>query len=147
MTKGEAWLSHAATLAVGGTGIVYGWMRYFATPADPFAVVNHPWQPFVQHAHVVAAPLLVFALGLVWREHVWQRVRSGFKARRRTGTLLCALVFPMIASGYLLQVAEGETARDVWICVHVATSVLWVLGYPAHQLAPRRRRAAARREG
>lgn len=145
MTKGEAWFTHAATLAVGVTGVVYAWMRYFATPADPFAVVNHPWQPFVLHAHVVTAPLLVFAVGMIWRAHVWERVRSGFKARRRTGILLFALVLPMIASGYLLQVAEGERAREVWLVVHVATSALWVLGYPAHQLSPRRRRAAGAR--
>ena len=49
-----AWISHAATLLVGGTGLVYAWMRYLVHPADPFAVVNHPLQPLAQHLHILA---------------------------------------------------------------------------------------------
>ena len=59
MTRLEAWFLHVATILVGGGGLVYAWMRYFVRPDDPFAVVNHPWQPDVQHLHVLAAPLLV----------------------------------------------------------------------------------------
>ena len=36
-------------------------MRYFARSEDPFAIANHPWQPTLQHAHVLVAPLLVFS--------------------------------------------------------------------------------------
>ncbi len=85
MSRGEAWLQHVANVLVGGTGLVYGWMRYFASPFDEFARVNHPWQPDLQGLHVVTAPLLVFASGLIWRDHVWKRVRSGFRPRRRLG--------------------------------------------------------------
>ena len=67
MTRAEAWCLWLASLLVGGTGIVYAVMRYACTPADPFAVVNHPWQPQAQHWHVLLAPTLVFALGLIWR--------------------------------------------------------------------------------
>lgn len=137
MTRAEAWLTHVAALSVGGTGLVYGWMRYFAQPADPFAVVNHPWQPAMQHLHILSAPLLVFAAGLLWRDHVWRRVRNGFPRRRRTGLVLFALLAPMIASGYLLQVADDERWYDVWVAVHVVSSSAWVLGYVVHQLAPR----------
>ena len=63
MTRTEAWFSHVAAALVGGTGLVYGWMRYFAESDDPFAIANHPWQPHFQHLHVLTAPLLVFACG------------------------------------------------------------------------------------
>ena len=63
MTRAEAWLQHLANVLVGGTGLVYGWMRYFAEPADEFSVVNHPWQPDLHSLHVITAPLLVFASG------------------------------------------------------------------------------------
>ena len=33
-------------------------MAYVAESDDPDALVNHPLQPDVQHAHVIAAPLL-----------------------------------------------------------------------------------------
>ncbi|HPK65509.1 MAG TPA: hypothetical protein PKX99_02905 [Thermoanaerobaculia bacterium] len=66
MSRIEAWLLHIGSLLVGGTGLVYAWMRYVATPADPDAVVSHPWQPMVQHLHVLTAPLLVLAIGALF---------------------------------------------------------------------------------
>lgn len=137
MSRGEAWLQHVANVLVGGTGLVYGWMRYFASPFDEFARVNHPWQPDLQGLHVVTAPLLVFASGLIWRDHVWKRVRSGFRPRRRLGLLMLSSLFPMIASGYLFQTAVGETWQTLWMWVHGVSSVIWVASYVAHQLAPR----------
>ena len=137
MTKAEAWFSHAATILVGGTGVVYGWMRYFAEPADEFAVVNHPLEPTTLHLHILFAPLVIFACGLVWREHVWQRLVGGSPGRRKTGLLLLGVFAPMAVTGYLIQVSTSELWRDVWIYVHVATSILWIVGYGVHQLTPR----------
>ena len=138
MTRGTAWFLHGAVLLVAGTGVVYGWMRYFATSDDEFAVVNHPWQPTLQHLHVLVAPLLVFGCGMIWLDHVWKRARSGFRPRRRTGLVLAALVVAMIASGYLLQVASDDAWRTAWIWVHVASSIAWTLAYAVHQMTPRR---------
>jgi hypothetical protein len=139
MTRAEAWTHHAANLLVGGTGLAYAWLRYFAGSPDPFAVV-HPWLPPIQHAHVVSAPLLVFALGLVWRAHAWAGVRSGAAPRRRSGVALLAAAAPMVASGYLLQTAVEPGWRKVWIAVHLTASGLWLAGYLAHQLSARRPR-------
>ena len=128
---------HVSNALVGGTGIVYAWMRYFARAADEFAVVNHPLQPTFQQLHILAAPLLVFASGLIFQRHILARVRSGFRPRRPTGLLLASLLVPMIASGYLLQTSSTEPWRTVWIAVHLATSVLWIAGYAIHLLSPR----------
>jgi hypothetical protein len=143
VTRGEAWTAHAGTALVGASGLVYAWMLYFAVPVDEFAAVNHPWQPATLHMHVLAAPLFVFAAGLLWVRHIWARVRSGFRARRSTGLALAALLWPMIASGYLLQVSVDDTWRRVWIWVHVATSLVFLPLYVVHQLAPSRAPARA----
>lgn len=135
MSRFEAWLTHVATLLVGGTGLVYAWMRYALEPADPFAVVHHPWEPAVQHLHVLTAPLLVFAVGVIWRRHIWKHYRERVPARRRSGLTLLVTAAPMIASGYLLQTAVDDTWRRTWLVVHLAASALWVLGYLGHQLA------------
>lgn len=142
MTRGEAWTAHAGTALVGVSGLAYAWMLWFAVPADEFAAVNHPLQPDVLHAHVLAAPLFVFAAGLLWVRHVWARVRSNWQPRRRTGLALAALVWPMIASGYLLQVAVDERWRTVWVWVHVATSLAFLPLYALHQLTPARASSA-----
>jgi hypothetical protein len=125
-------LLHLANLAVAGTGLVYAWMRYLVEPADEWAVVNHPWQPHVQHLHVLAAPLLVFALGLIWTAHVIGKLKNG-RNNRVVGIGLTTLFLPMAASGYLLQVAVDPGWRQTWTWVHVASSLLWVMAFVVHQ--------------
>jgi len=137
MTRAQAWSVHLAALGVGATGLVYAWMRYLCEPEDELALVNHPLQPSVQHLHLWLAPLLVFAVGLVWSEHVWARVRSGFPVRRATGLALFALFWPMVLSGIAVQVADGERTRAIAIWSHALSGVAWCLAYAFHMLARR----------
>lgn len=138
MSRFAAWLIHGANLLVGGGGLVYAWMRYLATPQDPYALVGHPWQPAVQHLHVLAAPLLVFGLGLIWQAHVAAGLRLGSPRRRASGVTLLATAGPMIASGYLLQTTTDPAWRQAWGVAHLATSGIWLLATLLHQLARRR---------
>ena len=136
MSRATAWTSHVGAALVAATGIVYGWMRYFAEPADEFAVMNHPWQPEALASHVVLAPLVVFACGMLWPTHVVGRLRGGRPSRRRTGLVLAVLLGPMIFSGYLLQVSVEESWRATWMWTHLVTSVLWTVLYIVHQFLP-----------
>lgn len=135
MSPLEKHLFLAANLLVGGTGLVYGWFRYFATSDDPFAVVNHPAQPLWQHLHIWLAPLLVLAVGHFLYHHALLYWRAGTTEGRRSGLSMLALAPPMIFSGYLLQTAVDETWRQVWIGLHVATSLLWLAGVGVHLLS------------
>lgn len=133
MTRAQLIVLQGANLAVSGTGLIYAWMRYLVQPTDEWAVVNHPWQPLVQHLHVLAAPTLVFAVGLIWYGHIAKKFRNG-RHNRIAGIALTALFLPMTASGYLVQVAVDEQWRQRWIWVHVAASVLWIGTFIAHQI-------------
>jgi hypothetical protein len=148
VSRAEAWFLHLSNLLVGGTGLVYAWMVYLVPPADPYAVVNHPWQPAVQHLHILVAPLLVFAAGLVWHRHAWAKWRRGGERRRRSGLSLILALAPMVASGYLIQTAVDGGWRRTWAIVHLAASGLWLAGYLAHQVPAAwgwlRRRSAQR---
>ncbi len=143
MTRGAAWSVHFAALGVGGTGLVYGWMRYFAEPADEFALVTHPLEPTFQHLHLLLAPLLVFAVALVWGGHVWARVRAGYAGRRATGLVLFALFFPMTLSGAWVQVAESAFARTLAVWTHALAGTLWCAAYLVHLVSSR---GSARRD-
>lgn len=134
MSRFESWMIHLSNLLVGGTGLVYAWMAYLARPSDPYAVVNHPLQPAAQHLHVLTAPLLVFAVGLIWQRHVWAHWRRGAKKGKRSGLGMVLTLVPMVVSGYLIQTAVEPGWRQAWVVVHVATSLLWVAGYLAHQI-------------
>ncbi len=141
MSRGHIAFLHLANLAVSGTGLVYVWMRYLVEPADEWAVVNHPWQPLVQHLHVLSAPLLVFAIGLIWSVHALAKLRNGRRGRT-SGLGLLALFLPMAASGYLLQVAVDPGWRHTWIWVHVVSSLLWVGAFAIHKVRALGRKAA-----
>ncbi len=132
MNRLEAWTVHLSTAAVGGTGLVYAWMRYLLRSSDPYAVVNHPLQPAVQHLHVLTAPLLVFAAGLVWRRHAWSHWRGGLRRRRRSGLGMLVALAPMVVSGYLVQTTVTASWHAAWVGIHLAASALWVAGWAAH---------------
>jgi hypothetical protein len=141
MSARAAWSVHLAVLVVGGTGLVYGWMRYLLEPPDEFALAHHPLEPSVQALHLLAAPLLVFACAAIWGEHVWSRVRSGHRPRRPTGLLLFAAFFPMVLSGAWVQVAEDGLARALALWTHAGSGTLFVLAYVVHLATPSSRAA------
>lgn len=129
---------HGAAVVAILTGIGYGWTRCLVHSADEFAIVNHPWQPHLQHAHILVTPLLVLMLGTFWWAHAAAHWRSGAVAGRRSGLSLWLTALPMILSGYLLQISVSDFWRQAWILVHVATSLAWTGAYLAHLLTHRR---------
>lgn len=133
-----------STLVVGGTGAAYGIVRHFVRSEDPWAVVNHPAQPHLQHLHILAAPLLVFAVGLVWYAHVQTHRRENRPWRRRSGLALWAVFWPMVASGYALQTGVAPEWRLVWMWLHIVTGSLWLIAFVLHRFARGRRVFAGR---
>ena len=142
MNRVEAACFHGANALVALTGLGYAWTAYFARSEDPFALVNHPLQPWFQHAHVLVAPLLVFAGGAMVHGHATAKLRHSERTRRMSGWSLLALLAPMVFSGYLLQTATDESWRRVSLWVHWITAALWIIGSVAHLVA---RRAASPR--
>jgi hypothetical protein len=134
VSRFESWMIHLSTLLVGGTGLVYAWMVYLVRPTDPYAVVNHPLQPQVQHWHVLTAPMLVFAVGLIWHRHVWSHWRRNPQNGKKSGRGMVLTLVPMVVSGYLIQTAVDGGWRKTWVIVHLLASALWLAGYLAHQI-------------
>lgn len=125
-------LMHAGTVATVVTGIVYGVMRYFCKPTDPFAVANHPLEPLFHSLHILVAPSLTLMLGAFWISHAWPRFVSGEPDGRTSGVGLMVTALPMILSGYLLQTATDPLWNSIWIWLHDLTSILWTLMFIAH---------------
>lgn len=133
MSRTERWLLDISNLLVGGTGVVYAVMIYLMESPDEWTVVNHPWQPHVQHLHIVAAPLLVFACGLLWNRHVLAKLSANDPRGRITGLALVIQLIPMVLSGYLIQVSVSEGWRTIWVWVHLVTSFAWIMMTIAHR--------------
>ena len=121
-------------------------MRYFydpgPEPADPELLMTwtdvHPGEPLTRTLHLLTAPLLVFAVGLIWRSHVAPRLFRPFE-RRATGLALAILFAPMVLSGVLLQTSATPEARTFWVWFHGISSSVWAVCYLVHQIRLRRR--------
>ncbi len=149
MSRLSARLLHIASFLVIGSGAIWAYLRYVhdlgPEPEDPVLAMEwsgiHPWEPSLRDLHLLAAPLLVFAVGLIWSGHVAPRLFRPW-ARRATGLGLALLFGPMVITGILLQVAESEASRTLWAWAHGISSLVWAAAYLAHQLRPKRRRVA-----
>lgn len=135
----ERWLLHLAALTTGLTGLGYGALRYFGRRAGEFGPEPHPWQATLQHLHVLAAPLLVLALGAVLKGHVQPRLADGGGRPRGTSALLLAGLAPMLLGGYAVQVCTDPVWRSAWAWVHGLASLLFLAAYLVHLRAPARR--------
>jgi hypothetical protein len=130
-------LNHLACAFVGVSGVAYGVMKYFLAGSDPDSRVGHPWQQPMLKLHILAAPFLVFALGVIFSGHALVRLRSGVDSGRASGWGLLGVSAPMILTGALIQVLTGDAARRWTGWIHAAFGLAYVLVYAAHMLKKR----------
>ena len=133
----ERWALRIGFVLAGLTGLVYGWLRYLGGVQGEFGPEPSPWQPFWQHAHVLAAPLLLFALGIAVRGHVSGMLGHGVRRGRPTGLVLAGLAAPMVLGGYAVQVVTSAGVRASLGWIHAAVGALFVGLYLAHWAKPR----------
>lgn len=131
MNRFEKWSLLVSLFLTGGSGIGLLWTKYLVRSDDPWAVINHPLQPLFLKVHIVVAPLLVFALGLVTTRHVLPQLRS--RRRAGSGMLLILFAAPMIVTGYLIQTVIEPGWLSVLAAAHIGLGFLYLLGYAVHQ--------------
>jgi hypothetical protein len=134
VTRGEARTQHWTNLLAAATGLAYAGFKYFASGKDPYSAAGSPWEPAAHSFHVILSPPLIFAVGLIWRDHVLRKLRHFRRRGRFSGLALVALFMPMVVSAYLIQVTVEETWRKAWVILHLATAALWVSSYLGHLL-------------
>lgn len=145
MNKFEKWLLHLSTAVLGVSGAGFWWMKHLMEPIDPFAVVNHLLQPWFLASHILVAPVVLFAVGLIAREHIWKESRRPGNRNRRIGFACFTALGVSGLSGYLLQTTVREGLRLVFLWVHLSSGAVYLAAYLIHlafalRLARRRRR-------
>jgi hypothetical protein len=144
LTRSEKGLLNGAAAATAASGLAFAGFKYLMTSDDPFSAVNHPLQPWALALHVLAAPVLLFTVGMIYKEHVLGKMKNGSPARvRRIGTATVAVLAPLALSGYLLQVMASGGARSLTAWVHLGLGALFVVAYGAHLITSPSRAAAA----
>lgn len=135
MTPFERAMLWGSSILVGVSGIVIAVMKYAMTSDDPYAIVNHSLQPLMLKVHIVTAPLLVFAVGIVFLKHIWEQWRSGLVRGRISGSWTLLTFGPMVFSGYLIQALTHRGWLVAMVAVHVITGGAFLVGFVGHQLA------------
>ena len=146
MSPLERWSLHLAALATAGTGLMDGLLRWFGTRSGEFGPEPHPWLGASQHLHVLGGPLLLFALGMAVRGHLWARLQKGPESRR-TGLATAFLIAPMVMSGYGIQVVTDPLWRGGLGWAHGISASVFLLAYLGHLLIPRAQPSEADRVG
>lgn len=132
MTRVEKWSVLGSSALTGITGVGYLWVKYAMEPTDPWAVINHPIQPWLLKSHIMVAPLLVFAVGMIVVRHIWRHYRSGMPWGRKSGIISALSLAPMVFTGYLIQGVTEPRWLSVVAVSHIVTSLIFVLGLIAH---------------
>lgn len=146
VTRFERWLIWLSTAATVITGVAYWWMKDLMTTSDPWAVINHPLQPWMLKAHILVAPVMVFGVGMITMRHVWRHFRTGVATGRRSG-LTAALTFvAMVGTGYALQVLTAETLLRLLGWTHLGLGIIYSLGLALHWPATRTKGAVRDRK-
>lgn len=134
MTPMERWSLHLAALVTAGTGALEGYLRWFGLRMGEFGPEAHPWLGAAQHAHVLAAPMLVFTLGMILRGHFSPMLQRGAREGRTSGLALALVILPMVAGGYLVQVVVDPLWRSVFAWVHGVASLTFLAAYFGHAI-------------
>jgi uncharacterized membrane protein YidH (DUF202 family) len=146
VTRFERWSVWSTSIATIGTGVGLVWAKYFVTSADPWAVINHPLEPWLLKTHIIVAPLLVFSIGLIATRHIWRHLRSPTPWGRKSGIVTLATLAPMIGTGYLIQVVTLQGWLQVLAVAHILLGLLYAIGLALHWPRVRARRSSARRQ-
>jgi hypothetical protein len=113
------------------SGVGYFAMKYLMTTDDPFAVVNHPLQPLMLHAHVLVAPAFLVMFGVIWNSHITWKIGQPVP-NRWSGLVSLVTLGVMTVSGYLLQVVTSEAGQRLNLVAHLASGVIFAIAYMTH---------------
>ncbi|MBD66312.1 MAG: hypothetical protein CME62_13965 [Halobacteriovoraceae bacterium] len=123
MTKAERKYFLLLSFTIFIQGLIYFIFKEFFQIETTFGPRPHALTSSLLHIHILIVPLMVFALGYLFKVHILEKLKR--KKRRKSGITGLILFLLMILSGYLLQMGlELQTTRVIAI-FHITVSVLW----------------------
>ena len=140
MTRFHRWFLYGATIATAASGITYFVMKRFLESPDPWAVINHPLEPWALKAHILSAPLMLFSIGLIATQHIWRSLKSSLPTGRQSGRIAWYVFAPLVLSGYLIQAVTSPLTLEVLAWTHLALGVLVAGAIGVHRVALHSRR-------
>ncbi len=134
MTRFERWSVWSSAMQSGPTCWGLDWTQHLGGSSDPWALVNHPLEPWLLKIHILVAPVFVFAVGLITIRHVLMHIRARIRRGRLSGLAMVWLMIPMVGSGYLIQVVSTEGWLTGLAIAHIVTGAIFLLAIAAHRV-------------
>ena len=144
--KFERWGFNGAYAAITLSGGAYLVMKYLMMTDDPFAVVNHPWEPTMLAIHVIAGPIAIALFSLAFRSHGLPQIWQATRVNRKSGLAAGSVFLVLVGSGYLNQVATDPIVLEASIWTHVGAGGVFVAAYAVHVVVGYRAAWARKRE-
>jgi hypothetical protein len=136
-------LALMSLIILSGSG--YFFLKYGIENDDPFSVVNHPLEPITLKLHILAGPLLIFVMGILFRSHVREMLRQKHMPAKTGGLVAVFLFFATSLSGYLLQIVTWPVLHGVLTYMHPVSGLFFGLVIGIHALRRKNRRKIVRR--
>ena len=132
MTTFQRQFVYISTIAAFISGVLYIGLRTFAEPEDPWAIVNHPLEPWALKAHILTAPIMLFAVGLITAQHIIRSLRSSLPNGRQSGLIMTVLFGPLALTGYLLQTVISPLVTSVLSWTHLGLGLICAVALAIH---------------
>lgn len=132
MTRCERRTFNGLALVVSISGFAFLLMKYGMETDDPFALVNHPLQPYALDLHLIAAPFLLFLSGMLARGHIGPMLRQTRQGNRKSGLISLCLLAVMAVSGYLLQIVTHSLLYQASLVLHILSGSLFSFSFLVH---------------
>ena len=132
MTTFQRQFVYISTIAALISGVLYIGLRTFAEPEDPWAIVNHPLEPWALKAHILTAPIMLFAVGLITAQHIIRSLRSSLPNGRQSGLIMTVLFGPLALTGYLLQTVISPLVTSILSWTHLGLGLICAVALVIH---------------
>lgn len=113
------------------SGAVWLPLHFCFLQRGPFGDLPNPAEHWLMVVHGAAAFAALWAGGWLWRGHVTPWKRSG--TRRRSGDALLWIGGALIATGWLLYYAPGDSARNAISIAHWSIGLASVVAILVHR--------------
>lgn len=125
--------THLAAYLTIAHGIIYFIVKYYMQVESPYGLRPHWSQGVAQGAHILLSPLFIFALGILWKDHILVKFKKSNR-KRISGIGLVAICLVMIVSGLGIQIFYQEGIKEFQTWAHLGSSGAFILFYIVHHI-------------
>ncbi|MBK26776.1 MAG: hypothetical protein CME70_22435 [Halobacteriovorax sp.] len=128
MNKGEKKFIFLSFLLAGITGGSIFILDNFFKIDSHWGISSHPFLTTVKSFHYLVTPLLIFSIGLIFKDHISTKLkRIHLYKRKKTGLILCGALVLLTFSGQSLLIVTGEWMRKYLGYLHLGLGVISIV--------------------